>query len=129
MVFWSISLSVIFTYKNAPADVGSLFHCRLPFAPFNYGKTCACLFCDISHTKHLRSANGVVGCTHKLCGQIKAALWLLSERKVHKRVGAFFAPQGKCSVPCWLSQDRQCSPQESPKGAHTTSGGISVRTP
>lgn len=48
-----------------------------------YGKTCACLFRDITHTQHLHSADKVVGRTYRLCGQIKAALWLLSERKVH----------------------------------------------
>ena len=54
---------------------------RLPFAPLDYGETCACLFRDISHAQHLHSADKVVGRTHRLCGQIKAALWLLSERK------------------------------------------------
>ncbi len=81
MVFWSICLSVKFTDKNTPADIGRFLNCRLPLAPLDYGKTCACLFRDITHTQHLHSADKVVGRTHRLCGQIKAALWLLSERK------------------------------------------------
>ena len=88
MVFGAVGLPVIFAHKNAPADVGRLLNCRLPFAPFDYGKTCTCLFRDITHTQHLHSADKVVGRTHRLCGQIKAALWLLSGRKVHTRVGA-----------------------------------------
>jgi hypothetical protein len=92
MVFRAVGLPVKFVDKDAPADIGRFLNSRLPFAPLDYGKACACLFRDISHTQHLHSANRVVERTHRLCGQIKAALWLLSERKVHKRVGASFAP-------------------------------------
>ena len=92
MVFRAVGLPVKLADKNAPADVRSLFNCRLPLTPPDYGETCACLFRDITHTQHLHSADKVVERTHKLCGQIKAALWLLSERKVHKRVGASFVP-------------------------------------
>ena len=81
MVFRAVGLPVIFADKNTPADVGRFFNCRLPLAPFDYGETCACLFRDISHTQHLHSADKVEGRTHRLCGQIKAVLWLLSERK------------------------------------------------
>ena len=92
MVFRAVGLAVKLADKNAPADVGRFLNRRLPFAPLDYGETCACLFRDITHTQHLHSADRVMGRTHRLCGQIKAALWLLSERKVHKRVGASFAP-------------------------------------
>ena len=78
-----LGLPVILADKNAPTDVRSLFNCRLPLTPPDYGETCACLFRDISHTQHLHSADRAEGHTHRLCGQIKAALWLLSERKVH----------------------------------------------
>ena len=83
MVFRTVGLPVKLTEKDAPADIGRFLNCRLPFAPLDYGKTCACLFCDITHTQHLHSADRVVGRMDRLCGQIKAALWLLSERKVH----------------------------------------------
>ena len=83
MVFWSVGLPVILADKNAPADVGRFLNCRLPPAPLDYGKTSACLFRDITHRQHLHSADRVVGRMDRLCGQIKAALWLLSERKVH----------------------------------------------
>ena len=78
-----LGLPVKLADKNTPADIGRFLNCRLPLAPLDYGKTCACLFRDITHTQHLHSADKVVGRTHRLCGQIKAALWLLSERKVH----------------------------------------------
>ncbi len=80
MVLWSVGLPVILADKNTPADIGRFLNCRLPLAPLDYGKTCACLFRDISHMQHLHSADSVVGRTHRLCGQIKAALWLLSFR-------------------------------------------------
>ena len=83
MVFRAVGLPVKLADKNTPADIGRFLNCRLPLAPLDYGKTCACLFRDITHTQHLHSANRVVGCMNRLCGQIKAALWLLSERKVH----------------------------------------------
>ena len=92
MVFRAVGLPVKLADKNTPADIGRFLNCRLPFAPLDYGETCACLFRDITHTQHLHSADKVVGRMDRLCGQIKAALWLLSERKVHKRVGASFAP-------------------------------------
>ena len=81
MVFREVGLPVKLAHKNAPADVGRFFNCRMPLAPLDYGETCACLFRDITHMQHLHSADRVVGRTHRLCGQIKAALWLLSERK------------------------------------------------
>ena len=83
MVFRAVGLPVKFTDKNAPADIGRFLNRRLPLAPPDYGKTCACLFRDITHTQHLHSADRVVGRMDRLCGQIKAALWLLSGRKVH----------------------------------------------
>ncbi len=81
MVLGAVGLPVKLADKNTPADIGRFLNCRLPFAPLDYGKTCACLFRDITHTQHLHSADRVVGRTYRLCGQIKAALWLLSERK------------------------------------------------
>ena len=92
MVFRAVGLPVILADKNTPADIGRFLDCRLPFAPPDYGETCAYLFRYISHKQHLHSADRVVGRTHRLCVQIKAALWLLSKRIVHKRVGASFAP-------------------------------------
>ena len=83
MVFRAVGLPVKLADNYAPADIGRFLNRRLPLAPLDYGETCACLFCDISHTQHLHSADRVEGRTHRLCGQIKAALWLLSERKVH----------------------------------------------
>ena len=83
MVFGAVGLPVKLADKNTPADIGRFFNRRLPLAPLDYGKTCACLFRDITHTQHLHSADRVVGRMDRLCGQIKAALWLLSERKVH----------------------------------------------
>ena len=83
MVFRAVGLAVKLADKNAPADVGRFLNRRLSFAPLDYGEMCACLFCDITHMQHLHSADRVVGRTHRLCGQIKAVLWLLSERKVH----------------------------------------------
>ena len=83
MVFRAVGLPVKFTDKNAPADIGRFLNRRLPLAPPDYGKTCACLFRDITHTQHLHSADRVVGRMDRLCRQIKAALWLLSGRKVH----------------------------------------------
>jgi len=83
MVFRAVGLPVKLADKNAPADIGRFLNRRLSFAPLNYGETCACLFRDITHTQHLHSADRVEGRTHRLCGQIKAVLWLWSERKVH----------------------------------------------
>ena len=83
MVFGSVGLPVKLADNYAPADIGRFLNRRLPLAPLNYGETCACLFRDISHTQHLHSADRVVGRMDRLCGQIKAVLWLLSERKVY----------------------------------------------
>ena len=83
MVFGAVGLPVKLIKKDAPADIRSLFNCRLPLAPPDYGETCACLFRDITHTQHLHYADSVSGRMDRLCGQIKAAFWLLSERKVH----------------------------------------------
>ena len=83
MVFGAVGLPVKLIEKDAPADIRSLFNCRLPFAPPDYGEACACLFRDITHTQHLHSVDSVAGRMDRLCGQIKASLWLLSERKVH----------------------------------------------
>ena len=74
MVFRAVGLAVKLADKNAPADVGRFLNRRLPFAPLDYGETCACLFRDITRTQHLHSADRVVGRTHRLCGHIKAAL-------------------------------------------------------
>ena len=84
MVFGAVGLPVIFADKNAPADVGRFLNCRLPLAPFDYGKTCACLFRDTTHTQHLHSADKVVRRTHRLFGQIKAALWFCLNAKFTK---------------------------------------------
>ncbi len=81
MVFWSICLPIILADKNTPADVGRFLNCRLPLTPLDYGKTYACLFRDITHTRYLHSANRAEGRTHRLCGQIKAVLWLFSARQ------------------------------------------------
>jgi len=81
MVFWPAGLPVILAHKNTHDDIGRFLDCRLPIAPLDYRKTCACLFRDISHRQHLHSAGRVVGRMDRLCGQIKAVLWLLSERK------------------------------------------------
>ncbi len=67
MVFRAVGLPVILADKNTPADIGRFLDCRLPFAPPDYGETCACLFRYISHKQHLHSADRVVGCTHRLC--------------------------------------------------------------
>jgi len=83
MVFRAVGLPVKLAEKNAPADIGRFLNRRLTLAPLDYGKTCACLFRDISHMQHLHSADRVAGRMDRLCGQIKAALWLLSGRKVH----------------------------------------------
>ena len=61
MVFWAIGLPVKLAEKNAPADVGRFFNCRLSLDPLNYGETFACLFCDINHTQHLHFADRVEG--------------------------------------------------------------------
>ena len=61
MVFRAVGLAVKLADKNAPADVGRFLNRRLPFAPLDYGETCACLFRDITHTQHLYSADRVVG--------------------------------------------------------------------
>ena len=134
MVFGAVGLPAKLTDKYAPADIGRFFNRRLPFAPLGYGETCACLFRYISHTQHLHSANRVVGCMDRLCGQIKAALWLLSERKCSQseaelrlRVASAACEGELCRAACW-----HCPLQVklAPRRAHryTTSGGISVRT-
>ena len=51
MVFGAAGLPVKLADKNAPADIGRFLNRRLPFAPLDYGETCACLFRDISHTQ------------------------------------------------------------------------------
>ena len=61
MVFRAAGLPVKLADKNAPADIGRFLNCWLSFAPFDYGKTCACLFHDISHMQHLHSAVRVEG--------------------------------------------------------------------
>ena len=50
-----LGLPVKLADKNTPADIGRFLNCRLPLAPLDYGKTCACLFRDITHTQHLHS--------------------------------------------------------------------------
>ena len=74
MVFRAVSLPVKLADKDAPADIGRFLNCRLPLAPPDYGKTCACLFRDINHTQHLHSSNRVEGRTHRLCGQMLAGI-------------------------------------------------------